>query len=83
MIREACVKNAKALGVRDEKILKLLSALPREKFLPKKEVVFAFLDQPLPIGEGQTCSQPSLVAFMVSLSLSLLSSVIRIRKRGL
>jgi protein-L-isoaspartate(D-aspartate) O-methyltransferase len=67
MIREAFVKNAKALGVRDERILKLLSTLPREKFLPKKEAAFAFLDQPLPIGEGQTCSQPSLVAFMVSL----------------
>jgi len=73
------IENAKTLGVKDERILKLLSSLPREQFLPDNERELAFLDQPLPIGEGQTCSQPSLIAFMVSLlGLSKKDSVLEI-----
>ncbi len=39
--------------------------VPRERFLPDGESIFAYDDSPLPIGQGQTISQPYIVAYMV------------------
>ena len=39
--------------------------VPRERFLPGGEGIFAYDDSPLPIGQGQTISQPYIVAYMV------------------
>lgn len=44
-----------------------LAALPRVRFLPRRQRPFAHEDRPLPIGHGQTSSQPSTVAFMLRL----------------
>lgn len=51
-------------GVRSELVLDAMRKVPRERFLPKGQGVFAYDDSPLPIGDGQTISQPYVVAYM-------------------
>ncbi len=51
----------------DETILTVLRQVPREKFTPLEYQPFAYDDRPLPIGKGQTMSQPFTVALMTSL----------------
>lgn len=51
-------------GVRDPLVLEALRAVPREEFVPPEMVDDAYADGPLPIGEGQTISQPYVVALM-------------------
>jgi protein-L-isoaspartate(D-aspartate) O-methyltransferase len=51
------------LGVRDARVLAAVHAVPREAFLEPEQRRFAWEDRPLPIGYGQTTSQPSLIAF--------------------
>ena len=47
--------------------LRALAAVPRPEFVPPDEQVSAYLDVPLPIGHGQTISQPYIVALMTDL----------------
>jgi protein-L-isoaspartate(D-aspartate) O-methyltransferase len=54
-----------ARGVRSPLVLEAMGTVPREEFLPGHLREFAYDDTPLPIGEGQTISQPYIVAFMV------------------
>jgi protein-L-isoaspartate(D-aspartate) O-methyltransferase len=51
-------------GVRDELVLEAVRKVPREVFLPEGLREFAYEDSPLPIEEGQTISQPFIVALM-------------------
>lgn len=51
-------------GVRSVLVLKAMGAVPRETFLPEELWEFAYEDAPLPIAEGQTISQPYIVAMM-------------------
>jgi protein-L-isoaspartate(D-aspartate) O-methyltransferase len=51
-------------GVRSKLVLDAMRRVPRERFLPEGWAVFAYDDSPLPIGQGQTISQPYIVAFM-------------------
>lgn len=51
------------LGIRDPRVLAAVDAVPREAFLDPTQRRFAWEDRPLPIGYGQTTSQPSLIAF--------------------
>jgi protein-L-isoaspartate(D-aspartate) O-methyltransferase len=53
-----------ARGVRSELVLEALRKVPREQFLPSHLREFAYEDTPLPIAEGQTISQPYIVALM-------------------
>ncbi len=53
-----------ARGVKSEAVLDAMRKVPRERFLPVGDGVFAYEDSPLPIGEGQTISQPFIVAYM-------------------
>ena len=53
-----------ARGVTDERVLEAMRTVPRERFVPRGERGRAYLDGPLPIGSGQTISQPYVVAFM-------------------
>lgn len=65
-LRERMVANQiAARGVRSEKVLDAMRKVPRERFLPEGLREFAYEDSPLPIEEGQTISQPYIVAFMV------------------
>jgi protein-L-isoaspartate(D-aspartate) O-methyltransferase len=52
-------------GVRDARVLDAFRAVPRELFVPAAHATSAYDDSPLPIGEGQTISQPYIVAAMV------------------
>lgn len=58
------VKQARRHGVRDEAVLAAMASVPRDKFVPARFCAAAFDDCPLPIGEGQTISQPAMVAIM-------------------
>ncbi|MBA4379880.1 MAG: protein-L-isoaspartate O-methyltransferase [Anaerolinea sp.] len=51
-------------GIRDPRLLAVMEALPRHRFVPPDHLVWAYSDGPLPIGFGQTISQPYIVAFM-------------------
>ena len=51
-------------GIRDERVLHAMRTIPRQLFVPPEEAGHAYADRPLPIGEGQTISQPYIVAFM-------------------
>jgi protein-L-isoaspartate(D-aspartate) O-methyltransferase len=53
-----------ARGVLDPAVLKAMRDIPREKFVPPEIREFSYSDNPLPIGEGQTISQPYIVALM-------------------
>jgi protein-L-isoaspartate(D-aspartate) O-methyltransferase len=52
-------------GITDEKILEAFRVVPREAFVPQELAEFAYADAPLPIGDGQTISQPYIVALTI------------------
>jgi len=56
-----------ARGVRDKEVLEAMRAVPRHLFVPQTLQDRAYDDSPLPIGEGQTISQPYIVALMTEL----------------
>jgi protein-L-isoaspartate(D-aspartate) O-methyltransferase len=60
MVREQIADR----GVRDARVLAAMRKVPRHFFVPQDALPAAYLDQPLPIGHGQTISQPYIVAFM-------------------
>ena len=62
--RRMVERHVVARGVRDSAVLDAMRAVPREAFLPEKLAEFAYDDTPLPIEEGQTISQPFIVAAM-------------------
>lgn len=53
-----------ARGVKDERVLAVMREVPRHLFVPSDQAGQAYDDHPLPIGSGQTISQPYVVAFM-------------------
>jgi protein-L-isoaspartate(D-aspartate) O-methyltransferase len=61
----------RARGIADERVLDAISRVPRHEFAPANYRDQAYEDHPLPIGEGQTISQPYIVALMLeALALS-------------
>jgi protein-L-isoaspartate(D-aspartate) O-methyltransferase len=56
-----------ARGIRDNRVLEAMRKVPRHEFVPALQRRFAYSDTPLPIGEGQTISQPYIVALMSEL----------------
>lgn len=57
-------RQLRSRGIRDERVLKVMSRVPREAFLPREIVHEAYLDCALPIDCQQTMSQPIIVAMM-------------------
>ena len=51
-------------GVKDKDVLEAMMSVPRHLFVPENNVSHAYDDSPLPIGYGQTISQPYIVAYM-------------------
>ncbi|MDQ6665515.1 MAG: protein-L-isoaspartate(D-aspartate) O-methyltransferase [Acidobacteriota bacterium] len=51
-------------GIRDKRVLAAMSGIPRELFIPEQHWAKAYEDEPVPIGHGQTISQPFMTAFM-------------------
>lgn len=60
MVREQLA----ARGIQDARVLAAMGAVPRHRFVPESFRSQAYGDHPLPIGQGQTISQPFIVAFM-------------------
>ena len=57
-------RNLKGRGITDEQVLKSMAEVPREEFVLESYLSQAYADGPLPIGMGQTISQPYIVALM-------------------
>jgi protein-L-isoaspartate(D-aspartate) O-methyltransferase len=51
-------------GITDQRVLDAMRSVPRHRFVPEPQRPLAYNDYPLPIGYGQTISQPYIVAFM-------------------
>jgi protein-L-isoaspartate(D-aspartate) O-methyltransferase len=62
MVEEQLV--APGRNIRDRRVLEVMASVPRHEFVPEVVRRFAYWDEPLPIGYGQTISQPFIVAFM-------------------
>ena len=54
-------------GIRDPRVLEAMGSVPRHAFVPEVSLAKAYADHPLPIGYGQTISQPYMVARMTEL----------------
>jgi len=54
----------KSRGIKDEQVLDAMEKVRRHVFVPKNMMKYAYNDEPLPIGKGQTISQPYIVAYM-------------------
>lgn len=66
-------------GIVDERVLQVMEQIPRHRFVPALLQEEAYADHPLPIGEGQTISQPYIVALMTqALSLTGAEKVLEI-----
>jgi protein-L-isoaspartate(D-aspartate) O-methyltransferase len=64
---EMIERQIRQRGVTDPRVLEAMRAVPRERFVPPELEPRAYEDNPLPIGEGQTISQPYIVAYMTEL----------------
>ncbi len=51
-------------GIKDERVIRAMRKIPRHLFVPADMIDYAYNDEPVPIGEGQTISQPYIVAYM-------------------
>jgi protein-L-isoaspartate(D-aspartate) O-methyltransferase len=67
-LREEMVKTQiEARGIKDKRVLEVMRKVKRHQFVPQLYKSYAYKDTPLPIGEGQTISQPYIVALMTEL----------------
>ena len=66
--RARMVERLRADGIRDEVVLSAMNAIPRHIFVDEALAIRAYDDSPLPIGNGQTISQPWVVARMTELA---------------
>lgn len=66
--RKELVRTVRARGVDDPRVIDAIARVPRHELVPASLRARAYEDRPLPIGEGQTISQPSLVARMTELA---------------
>ena len=65
-LRQSMVDSQlRARGVEDERVLAVMARVPRHEFAPERYRDQAYEDHPIPIGEGQTISQPYIVALML------------------
>lgn len=62
--REKMVELIKSRGIKDERVISAMLKVPRHLFVDKSQWGSAYDDRPLPIGYGQTISQPYIVALM-------------------
>ena len=62
--RRMVVRQIERRGIGDKDVLRVMGEVPRHEFVPSEARSKAYEDRPLPIGYGQTISQPYIVAFM-------------------
>src|SRR5438270_14071576 len=63
--RDMVAHQIQERGVRSAAVARAMREVPREEFMSDEMREFAYADSPLPIGEGQTISQPYIVALMI------------------
>ena len=61
------IEQIAARGVRDDTVLSAMRTVPRQDFIPSSSQKYAYRDAPLPIGYGQTISQPYIVGLMTEM----------------
>ena len=66
--KQMVTRQIEGRGVKDSRVLAAMRAVPRHRFVPQDYRQYAYRDSPLPIGRGQTISQPYIVAFMTELA---------------
>ncbi len=66
--RKVLIDYLRSAGIADDRVLAAIAAVPRERFVPDTLRHQAYEDYPLEIGEGQTISQPSVVARITELA---------------
>jgi protein-L-isoaspartate(D-aspartate) O-methyltransferase len=66
-LRQRLVEEIRQKGIRDERVLAAINAVPRHIFMDSSFISFAYRDQAFPIASGQTISQPYTVAFQTEL----------------
>lgn len=77
--REMVARQIRDRGILSQRVLDAMQSVPRHLFVPPGHVFAAYADEPLPIGEGQTISQPFMVAAMAdALSLEIHERVLEI-----
>ena len=62
-------RQLKCRGIADPRVLAAMASVPREAFIAESQRDAAYVDGPLPIGDGQTISQPYVVAMMLQAAL--------------
>ncbi len=62
--KKAMIELLVERGIKDKRVIEVMNKIPRENFVPEKYKLEAYEDGPLPIGYGQTISQPYIVAYM-------------------
>lgn len=60
-------RQIRSRGIADPAVLRAMAEVPRHRFVPSEMTASAYADRPLPIGHGQTISQPYIVALMTEL----------------
>jgi protein-L-isoaspartate(D-aspartate) O-methyltransferase len=60
-------RDLRGRGIKSERVLEAMRLVPRHSFVPEAQRPAAYQDRPLPIGDGQTISQPYVVALMSEL----------------
>ncbi len=67
-LKEKMIKQQiEARGINDKKVIAAIRAVPRHEFVPEQDMDYAYDDAPLPVGCGQTISQPYIVALMTEM----------------
>jgi len=64
--KQMVARQLRPRGIRDHRVLEAMATIPRHRFVPKSHQHAAYEDGPLPIGDGQTISQPYIVARMTA-----------------
>ena len=64
MDREGLIRSLRRSGIDDDTVLNAMRIVPRDQFVEPRDLAAAWEDHPLPIGAGQTISQPYVVAYM-------------------
>src|SRR3954462_11021593 len=64
-LRRMVDRHIAGRGITDAGVLAAMGKVPREAFVPDNLMEYAYDDSPLPIGQGQTISQPYIVALMI------------------
>lgn len=67
--REMVEHQLRARDITDQRVLEVMARVPRHRFVPEDQQRRAYNDHPLPIGHGQTISQPYIVALMTQLAV--------------